>query len=223
MIVNILYEDNHVVAVNKSPGIPLQGDESRDRSLFDTVKSYLKETYRKPGNVFLGIVHRLDRPVGGIVLFAKTSKGASRLSEQFRERRVKKIYDALVVGRPQCDSGVLVHYILKDQAINKVRIFDRPTDGALRAELSYRVEKSSKRYSLLKIELMTGRPHQIRAQLAALGCPIVGDVKYGGEPWVNPAGIALQAGFLAFETATTRERKELSLPVPSFWLELLTR
>lgn len=219
MSLKVLYEDNHLMVVQKPPGVLVQGDATQDLSLFDMVKDYLKVTYHKPGNVFLGLVHRLDRPVGGVVVFAKTSKGASRLSEQFRSHSVKKEYDALVVGRPSLSEGTLVNYLVKDEARNVVRVFNESVPGALRAELKYKTVHTYQDFSLLKIELLTGRPHQIRAQMAAIGCPLVGDVKYGGPPWTIPeGGIALQSGLLSFDTATSGERKTLTLPVPDSWL-----
>lgn len=220
MELKVLYEDNHLIAVFKPAGILVQEDKTGDPSLLDEVKYYLKTKYHKPGQVFLGLMHRLDRPVSGVILFAKTSKGASRLSEQFREHTVEKIYHALVVGRPGKDKDNLLHYIVKDKEKNKVSISDQPTPGGLRAELGYEIVTTSGQYSVLKIRLGTGRPHQIRAQLSAIGCPIVGDVKYGG-PATNPPSLALMATSLAFTTATGDERKEISLPIPEDWNKYL--
>lgn len=210
MVPRVLYEDNHLIAVYKPAGVLVQGDATGTPSLMDHVKNFIKARDKKTGNVFLGLLHRLDQPVQGIVLFAKTSKGASRLSEQFREHTVEKIYHAVVRGVPPA-RGTLVHWIKKDEKKNKVELFDRAQHGALRAELQYEIVKSYAGKSLLKIFLKTGRPHQIRAQLAHIGHPIVGDTKYGGTP--SPQ-LHLAATELSFTTATTRERKKISVPVP---------
>lgn len=207
----ILYEDNHLIAVYKPAGILVQGDDTGDKCLMDEVKEYLKEKHKKPGNVFLGLLHRLDRPVSGIVLFAKTSKGASRLSEQFRNHSVQKIYHALVEKAPKQKSGTLVHYLKKDEKQNYTTVFDEPTDGALRAELDYEIVEAQNFASLLRIHLKTGRSHQIRAQLAHIGCPIVGDTKYGSKIKYKDGQIALCATEFSFETATTKERKVISI------------
>ena len=210
MTIKNLYEDNHVIAVYKPAGILVQGDATGDVCLMDNVKKYLKEKHNKPGNVFLGLVHRLDRPVQGIVLFAKTSKGAARLSEQFREHTIKKVYHAVVGGVPPT-RGTLVHWILKNETKNRVEIFDHETNKALRAELSYEVVQSNSTHALVRIELKTGRPHQIRAQFSHIGHPLVGDIKYGGE---KNSLLHLAATELAFSLATTNERKVISVPVP---------
>lgn len=203
----VLYEDNHLIAVFKPAGVLVQGDETGDSCLMDEVKKYLKEKYKKPGNVFLGLLHRLDRPVSGIVLFAKTSKGAARLSEQIRNRTVQKVYHALVEGKLRNKGGTLAHYLWKDKEKNFVKVFDEPVDGALRAELDYEVVGGN----VVKIKLKTGRPHQIRAQLAHMGCPIIGDVKYGSKTKYREGEIALCATEFSFETATTKERKTVKI------------
>lgn len=210
MSMRILYEDNHLIAVYKPAGVPAQGDASGTASLMDDVKKFLKMRDKKTGNVFLGLLHRLDRPVQGIVLFAKTSKGASRLSEQFRNHTIEKIYHAVVNGTPSA-RRTLVHWIKKDADKNEVAAFDQPTHGALRAELAYEVERAHHGKSLLKIYLKTGRPHQIRAQLAHVGHPIIGDVKYGGA---RVPELQLAATTLSFTTATTHEQCTISVPVP---------
>lgn len=210
----ILYEDNHLIAVFKPAGVLVQGDETGDRCLMAEVKDYLKEKYQKPGNVFLGLIHRLDRPVSGVILFAKTSKGASRLSEQFRAHTSKKIYHALVIGVPKNPAGTLVHWLSKDERKNKVEVFGRETDGALRAELDYAVERTIGKNALVKIILKTGRPHQIRAQMAAMGNPIVGDIKYGAPAALSDKSIALCATALTFQTATTDETKTVAVEPP---------
>jgi len=204
-MVKVLYEDNHLIAVFKPAGILVQGDETGDKCLMDEVKEYLKKKYNKPGNVFLGLLHRLDRPVSGVILFAKTSKGASRLSEQIRNHKVQKIYHALVEGKIKNKQGTLINYLKKDEKKNFVEVFDVPTDGALKAELDYEVVDNN----LLKINLKTGRPHQIRAQLSHIGHPIVGDIKYGSKTKYKEGQIALCATELSFETAVTKEKVHL--------------
>ncbi|HOX61060.1 MAG TPA: RluA family pseudouridine synthase [Candidatus Magasanikbacteria bacterium] len=203
-MLEVLYEDNHLIAVWKPAGMLVQGDETGDTCLMDEVKKYLKEKYQKPGNVFLGLLHRLDRPVAGIVLFAKTSKGAARLSEQIRAHQVKKIYYALVAGLSPA-KGTLINYILKDEKTNQVAVFDEERGGALYAELYYEMVSSKNGQSLVRIELKTGRPHQIRAQFAHIGHPIVGDMKYGSKIFYRTGEIALGATELSFKTATTGE------------------
>lgn len=224
MDVKVLYEDNHIIAVFKPSGMLVQGDDSGDSTLMDEVKLYLKQKYNKPGNVFLGMVHRLDRPVSGIVLFAKTSKGASRLSEQFRTHSVEKIYHAFVLGIPELPTGTLVNYLKKDTDKNFVRVYDTPTPESLRAELEYELVSSKNGKSLLKINLKTGRSHQIRSQLAHMGCPIVGDVKYGAPEeleiqnfGVKHSTISLCATSITFKLATQDEFKTIQIPIPAEW------
>jgi 23S rRNA pseudouridine1911/1915/1917 synthase len=213
----ILYEDNHLVAVFKPAGVLTQGDETGDISLMDEVKKYLKEKYHKPGNVFLGLLHRLDRPVSGIVLFAKTSKGASRLSEQFRKRTIEKTYQAIVLGQMRQKEGVLVNYLLKDEENKRTR----DQEGGQKAELFFEVLKSGNKYSLLELKPETGRFHQIRAQLALAGCPILGDIKYGAPSALPDKSIALCATSLFFKLATKDETKEISIPLPADWEKIL--
>lgn len=177
---NILFEDNQIIVVEKPQNVPSQGDSSGDNNMLDMIKAYIKEKYNKPGNVYCGLVHRLDRPTGGVMVFAKTSKSASRLSEQFKTDDVHKIYFAVVVGCPKVKKGHLVHYLKKDEKNNMVEIVPQSTEGAKRAELDYEVLEEKNGYSLVKINLITGRSHQARAQMKALGTPIYGDVKYGG-------------------------------------------
>lgn len=210
-IIRILYEDNHLIAVVKPGGILSQGDVSGDRSIMDEVKSYLKEKYKKPGKVFLGLLHRLDRPVSGIMLFAKTSKGASRLSEQFRNRAIEKTYHAVVVGKPEDEKGILLHALTKKNKKAKV------SEKGGEALLEYEVIKSNGKFSLLKIKIATGKFHQIRAQLSSAGFPILGDVKYHGSAWGNKNSIALCATGLSFETATEGKVINLKVDLPKEW------
>lgn len=223
MDLQVLYEDNHLIAVYKPAGILVQEDKTGDPSLLDQVKYYLKNKYHKLGNVFLGLVHRLDRPVSGIIIFGKTSKGAARLSEQFREHTVEKIYHALVVGTPKEKQGTLVHYLEKNPSTNKVTIHNAPTKNALAAELHYTVVQSNGKYSLLKVILGTGRSHQIRAQLSTLGCSIVGDVKYGAPEPLPDKSLALCATSLTFNLATSDERKKIEIPIPEMWQQYLKK
>ena len=207
---NILYEDNHLIAVDKPHGQLTQGDESGDVSLLDEVKAFIKERDQKPGNVFLGLLHRLDRPVGGVVLFAKTSKAASRLSEQFRSRKVQKVYEALVEGTPKPRDGVVVQWLVKDKEKNVVMAYDHDVPGSLKAELDYRVIEEGKR-SRVEIHPKTGRPHQIRVAMSSLGTPIVGDFKYGAKTSFN-GQVALKAVSLTIEHPITKESLTIALP-----------
>ena len=220
MNLKVLYEDNHLIAVYKPAGVLTQPDKSGDVSLMEEVKKYLKEKYYKPGKVFLGLLHRLDRPVSGIILFAKTSKGAARLSEQFRDQTIEKIYHAVVVGKPKQDKGELINYLEKDKKRDKVRIkpSGRPSQ---KAELSYEVVGSNNKYSFLRIKIKTGKSHQIRAQLAAIGCPVLGDIKYGAPFALPDKSVGLAATSLSFRLATKDERKEIAAPIPITWKKYL--
>lgn len=175
----IVYEDNHIMVVNKLPSEIVQGDKTGDEPMSEKIKRFIKERDSKPGNVFCGVIHRLDRPVSGLVIFAKTSKGLSRFNELIRERGVSKEYLAVVKTRPVNEEGRLTHYLIKNERNNLSKAYDREVKGALKAELEYRLLASSDNYHLLWINLLTGRHHQIRCQLGAVGCPIKGDVKYG--------------------------------------------
>lgn len=214
-----VYEDNHIIIVNKSPGEIVQGDKTGDEPLVETVRAYLKEKYAKPGNVFCGVVHRLDRPVGGLVIFAKTSKALTRLNEMFRNGQVKKTYLALTRNRPPHESERLVHYITSTERNNKSYASITPKKDSKPAALSYRLVGSSDRYHMLEINLETGRKHQIRVQLAAIGCPIKGDLKYGDRR-SNPDGsISLQAHSIEFEHPVSHKmiRVEAPLPDDNLW------
>lgn len=210
----VVYEDNHIIIVNKRPGEIVQGDKTGDEPLVETVRQYIKEKYAKPGNVFCGLVHRLDRPVWGLVVFAKTSKALSRLNEMFRDGKVKKTYRAIVRNMPKEPEARLVHYIKSIEKNNKSYAYNTPKDGAKEAALSYRLIGSSERYHLLEINLETGRKHQIRVQLASVGCPIRGDLKYGDKR-SNPDGsISLQAHKIEFEHPVSHQQINITAPLP---------
>lgn len=210
----VVYEDNHIIIVNKRPGEIVQGDKTGDEPLVETVRNYIREKYAKPGNVFCGVVHRLDRPVWGLVVFAKTSKALSRLNEMFRDGRVKKTYRAIVRNKPELSEARLVHFIKSIERNNKSYAYTMPKDGAKEAALSYRLIGSSDRYHLLEINLETGRKHQIRVQLSSIGCPIRGDLKYGDKR-SNPDGsISLQAFRIEFEHPVSHKQIRLEAPLP---------
>jgi 23S rRNA pseudouridine1911/1915/1917 synthase len=210
----VVYEDNHLIIVNKSASEIVQGDKTGDTPLSETVKQYLKEKYQKPGNVFLGVPHRLDRPVSGLVVFAKTSKALSRLNEMFRTSEVKKTYWAIVKQCPREPEGELVHYLVRNEKQNKSYAYDREVPGSKKAILHYRLIGHSQNYYLLEVDLKTGRHHQIRCQLAKMGCPIKGDLKYGSER-SNPDGsICLHARRITFVHPVSKERIEAVAPVP---------
>lgn len=201
-MIKVIYEDNHLIAVIKPAGLATQGDDTGDVCLMDEVKEYLKEKYQKPGKVFLGLLHRLDRPVAGIVIFAKTSKGASRLCEQIRNHEMKKEYSALVIGKIKNKKGTLINFLKHNEKNNKAEIFDQEVMNSQRAELDYEVVKETRINTLVKINLKTGRHHQIRAQFAHLGNPLIGDIKYGAKKPLPDKSIALFADKLTFKTAT---------------------
>ena len=211
----VIYEDNHLIIVNKQSGEIVQGDKTGDTPLSDIVKDWLKKKHNKPGNVYLGVVHRLDRPVSGVVLFAKTSKALPRLNKMFAEHlNVHKTYWAIVQNRPQQDKGTLTHWLTRQEKTNTARAYDREVPGSKKAVLDYEVIASSDRYHLLEINLHTGRHHQIRCQLAKIGCPIKGDLKYGA-PRSNPDGsISLHARNLTFEHPVSHENISVTAPVP---------
>jgi 23S rRNA pseudouridine1911/1915/1917 synthase len=210
-----LYEDNHLIVVNKQPGVLVQGDETGDRPLSELVKDYLREKYQKPGNIFAGVVHRLDRPVSGVVLLAKTSKALTRMNTLFRENKVKKTYWALVTRRPSAEKGTLVHWLVKDETRNVTKIYHKETKQGLRAELSYELAAEANGIYLLLVFPVTGRSHQIRAQLASLQCPIVGDVKYGAPEAQPDKSICLHARHLHFEHPVQKQPFSITAPPPS--------
>lgn len=197
-MIEVLYEDNHIIAVYKKPSDLSQGDKTGDISLDDEVKKYIAEKYKKPGAVFLGVVHRLDRPVGGVMLFARTSKALQRLNEVFRTREVRKTYLAIVGERPPEDEAELSDYLKKNEKQNKTYVYDKEVKGSKKSSLSYRLAGASDRYFLLEIELHSGRHHQIRAQLANIGCPVKGDLKYGYPRSNSDGSISLFARRLEF-------------------------
>lgn len=210
----ILYEDNHLLIVNKLPSEIVQGDKTGDICLLDDVKEYIKVKYNKPGNVFAGLVHRIDRPVSGVVLFAKTSKALSRMTEKVKDRDFHKTYLALVKNHPPKEADVLEDYIVKNEKMNKSFVTTSANKEAKLARLSYRVIGRSDNFYLLEIELFTGRHHQIRCQLANIGCPIKGDLKYG-YPRSNPdASICLHAYRISFEHPTLKTPVEVVAPLP---------
>ena len=210
----ILYEDNHLIVVNKLPSEIVQGDKTGDVCLLDDVKAYIKEKYDKPGNVFAGLVHRIDRPVSGAVVFAKTSKALSRMTVKVKDRDFHKVYLAIVQHRPPKDADILEDYLVKNEKQNKSYVVPAGTKEVKLARLSYRLVGQSERYYLLEVELFTGRHHQIRCQLAHIGCPIRGDLKYG-YPRSNPdASISLHAYRISFEHPVGGQLVEVTAPVP---------
>ena len=219
----VLHEDNHLIIVNKQAGEIVQGDKTGDTPLSEIVKAWIKEKYQKPGNVYLGVVHRLDRPVSGVVLFAKTSKALPRLNAMFAgHNKVQKTYWAIVQNRPQSAEGTLTHWLTRHEKTNTARAYDKEVPNSKKAVLDYKLIASSERYHLLEIHLHTGRHHQIRCQLAKMGCPIKGDLKYG-SPRSNPDGsISLHARKLTFEHPVSHEQISITAPVPKdrLWQEI---
>ncbi|MCB2206884.1 MAG: RNA pseudouridine synthase [Bacteroidetes bacterium] len=201
----VLYEDNHLIAVNKLPSEIVQGDKTGDTPLSEDVKQYIKEKYEKPGKVFLGVIHRIDRPVSGVVVFARTSKALSRMNELVKEREMDKIYWAIVKNRPDNPERELRHFLVRNEKKNKSFASMTQKKGAKEGILRYRLQKESKDYHLLEIELLTGRHHQIRAQLAAIGCPIKGDLKYGFDRSNKDASISLHARSVSFVHPVSKE------------------
>lgn len=210
----IIYEDNHLIIVNKSCGEIVQGDRTGDKPLVEMVKDYLKTKYDKPGNVFCGVIHRLDRPVMGLVVFAKTSKALSRMNRLFQEREVRKIYWAITRNKPVEKEGTLTNYIYSVEKNNKSYISSSTENGALKAVLDYRVISESDNYHLIEVELHTGRKHQIRVQLSSIGCPIKGDLKYGYQRSNPDGGISLQAHRIVFVHPVSGELIDVTAPVP---------
>ncbi len=211
----IVYEDNHLIVVNKAAGEIVQGDKTGDKPLSEMVKDYLREKYNKPGNVFCGVIHRLDRPVCGLVVFAKTSKALSRMNKMFQERSVRKTYWAISRNLPPKEQDTLVNYLVSRERNNKTYVSEPSAPNAQKAVLDYRFLVKTGYYCLLEVELHTGRKHQIRAQLSAMGCPIRGDLKYGDRRSNPDGGISLQSHRLCFEHPVSKEIIDLVAPVPN--------
>ncbi len=216
---NVLYEDNHLIIVNKAAGEIVQGDKTSDKPLSEMVKEYLKVKYNKPGNVFCGVTHRLDRPTSGVVVFAKTSKALSRLNEMFKKGQMDKTYWAIVKKHPAKEEDTLTHYLIKTERNNKSTAYDTEKPNTKKAVLHYKLIASSDNYYLLEVDLETGRHHQIRCQLSKIGSPIKGDLKYGAER-SNPDGsISLHARSISFVHPVSKEEISITAPVPedSLW------
>ena len=210
----VVYEDNHIIIVSKSSGEIVQGDKTGDEPLSETVKQYIKETYHKPGNVFLGVVHRLDRPVSGLVVFAKTSKALSRLCNMFRDGEIHKTYWAITKNQPKQTEGTVSSWLVRNEKQNKSYSYDHEVPNSKKAILKYRLVGRTDNYSLLEVNLLTGRHHQIRCQLASIGCPIKGDLKYGAQR-SNPDGsISLLAHRIQFIHPVSKEKIDVLAPVP---------
>ncbi len=216
---DILFEDNHLIAVNKRAGDIVQIDDTGDEPLDEQVKKYIAHKYNKPNGAFLGVVHRLDRPVSGVILFAKTSKALDRVNRMVKERQMKKTYWAVVRKRPAVLEGNLVHWLVKNPQQNVTKAFDHEVNGSLRAELNYKVIGELDGYYLIEVDPITGRPHQIRVQLSTLGCPIVGDNKYGYPRGSLKKSICLHARRLQFTHPVKQEPVAIFAPLPKdgFW------
>ena len=210
----VIYEDNHIIVVNKRSGEIVQGDKTGDTPLSDVVKVYLKERYQKPGNVFLGVAHRLDRPVSGLVVFAKTSKALERLNRMFAGGEVHKTYWAMTKNAPPQIEGRLEHWLVRNEKQNKSYAYVKEKRGAKKAALKYRLIRKTDNYNLLEIELLTGRHHQIRCQLAAVGCPIKGDLKYGAQRSNPDDSISLLARKMEFVHPVSKETISVEAPLP---------
>lgn len=211
---DVLFEDNHLLVVNKPAGMLVHGDETGDYTLADLAKDYIREKYNKPGNIFIGVVHRLDRPVSGVTLLAKTSKALARLNELFRNKKTQKTYWAVVLNRPQVEQQTLVHWLVKDSARNVTKAYAKENPNGARSELSYKLISGNKQF-LLEVNPITGRPHQIRVQLASMHCPIAGDLKYGAAQPLPDKSIALHARQLEFEHPTLKTPVLVTAPLPT--------
>ena len=211
----VIYEDNHIIIVSTESGEIVQGDKTGDTPLSETVKQYIKEAYAKPGNVFLGVVHRLDRPVSGLVLFARTSKALPRLNKMFAEGDIHKTYWAIVANTPPQPEGTLVHWLVRNEKQNKSYAYDHEVPNSKRAELDYKVIRKSDRYCLVEVVLKTGRHHQIRCQLAKMGCPIKGDLKYGAKRSNADGSICLHSRRMEFVHPISKKEIVVEAPVPN--------
>ena len=223
MILTVLYEDNHLIAVKKLSGEIIQSDQTGDTTLAEKVKDYIKKKYKKPGEVFLGIIHRLDRPVGGVIIFARTSKALTRMNELFREKKIKKEYWAIVEEKPPLEEEKLINWLKKNQDKNRSRAYEKEVKASKKAILSYQLVGRSKNYFYLKINPLTGRHHQIRVQLSFIGCRIKGDVKYGAKRTNKDGGIHLFAKSLSFVHPIKKEPLTISAnpPIDPLWNEFL--
>jgi len=210
----VLFEDNHIVIINKRAGDIVQGDKTGDKPLSDVVKEYIKDKYNKPGEVFLGVVHRLDRPTTGIIIFARTSKALERLNKMLREKSIQKTYWAVVKEHPKKEKDTLINYLKKNPKNNKSTVYNQETEGSKKAILHFQAVKKLDNYSLLEIDLETGRHHQIRAQLSAIGSPIKGDLKYGFPRSNKDGSIHLHARKIEFTHPVSKEKILISAPVP---------
>ncbi len=210
----VLYEDNHLLVVNKAAGVLVQGDATGDVPLVDQCKAYIKSKYQKPGMVFLGVVHRLDRPVTGVVVLTRTSKALERMNALFRERETSKTYLAIVKQKPSEPEGTLIHWLIKDERNNKTTAYRKDTPGALKSELNYSIHASANGHWMLRVEPLTGRSHQIRVQLASMGSVICGDLKYGDDQANEDGSIYLHARRISFIHPVKKERVTFEAPLP---------
>ena len=219
----IIFEDNHLLVINKDAGVLVQGDKTGDTPLSDLAKAYVKEKYQKPGEVFMGVIHRIDRPVSGLVLMARTSKALERMNEQFKNREIEKKYLAVVRNRPPANAGNLVHWLIKNPETNVTKAYEKEVPNSMRSELNYKLIGELDGFYLLEVNPITGRPHQIRVQLASMNCPIVGDNKYGYPRGNKDKSICLHAHSVKFMHPVKKEEMQLfaALPQDNFWQNFL--
>ena len=219
----IIFEDNHLLVINKDAGVLVQGDKTGDTPLSDLAKAYVKEKYQKPGEVFMGVIHRIDRPVSGLVLMARTSKALERMNEQFKNREIEKKYLAIVRNRPAANTGNLVHWLIKNPETNVTKAYEKEVPNSMRSELNYKLIGELDGFYLLEVNPITGRPHQIRVQLASMNCPIVGDNKYGYPRGNKDKSICLHAHQVKFMHPVKKEEMQLfaALPQDNFWQKFL--
>ena len=219
----IIFEDNHLLVINKDAGVLVQGDKTGDTPLSDLAKAYVKEKYQKPGEVFMGVIHRIDRPVSGLVLMARTSKALERMNEQFKNREIEKKYLAVVRNRPAANAGNLVHWLIKNPETNVTKAYEKEVPNSMRSELNYKLIGELDGFYLLEVNPLTGRPHQIRVQLASMNCPIVGDNKYGYPRGNKDKSICLHAHIVKFMHPVKKEEMQLfaALPQDNFWQKFL--